>query len=279
MTEYSPATTAYPPASASDSAPLQDRAGDAAQAAKQAGADVAQTATEKAKDVVQEASKQARDLVGEARDQARQQARAQHRSLVDNLRSLGDELAGMAAGSDQRGVATEAVSQVRDQVHSAADWLDRREPGDLVEELRSFARRRPGTFLLGAAVAGVLAGRLTRGVVAVHSDDTGSASRQATGSADFTAANGGPSAEYPAASQQQTEVIGYAVPAETGHHVYGTASGGPYGAAQTGGVPQPGYEQPGYPEPGYEQPGYEQPGYPQPGYPHQDTPRDGEASR
>jgi hypothetical protein len=32
----------------------------------------------------------------------------------------------------------------------------------VVEEVRNFARRRPGTFLTGAVIVGVLAGRLTR---------------------------------------------------------------------------------------------------------------------
>ena len=36
-----------------------------------------------------------------------------------------------------------------------------------------FARRKPGMFLLGAAAAGVLAGRLTSGVKAAHSQDSG----------------------------------------------------------------------------------------------------------
>ena len=38
------------------------------------------------------------------------------------------------------------------------------------DEVRSFARRKPGVFLFGAAAAGVLAGRLTSGVKAAHTD-------------------------------------------------------------------------------------------------------------
>jgi hypothetical protein len=63
------------------------------------------------------------------------------------------------------------VSQAGARAHGAADWLEQRQPGDLVDEARSFARQRPGTFLIGAAVVGVLAGRLTRGAVAAHSED------------------------------------------------------------------------------------------------------------
>lgn len=185
MTDYSappPAPDWAPTASQSgtetETPPLKDKAADAAQAAKQAGTDVAQTAAEKAKDVAGETTKQARDLAAEARDQLKQQASSQHRSLVGNLRSLGDELGAMSQHTQQSGVATEVVSQARDRVHGVADWLDRREPGDLVDELRSLARRRPGAFLLGAALTGVLAGRLTRGVVAVNTADPSAGSQQ-----------------------------------------------------------------------------------------------------
>jgi hypothetical protein len=53
-----------------------------------------------------------------------------------------------------------------------ADWLEQREPGDLLDEVRRFARRRPGAFVLGALVAGVVAGRMTRGIVAARSDES-----------------------------------------------------------------------------------------------------------
>jgi hypothetical protein len=180
MTEYAqfptaPARTDRAPSSGNDAA-MKDKAVDAAEAGKQAVGDVAQTAAEKAKDVAQETSRQARDLLGDARSQLTEQAGNQHRHLVDSLRSLGDELDSMVSNSDQSGPATQLTSQARDRVHGAADWLDGREPGDLVDELRSLARRRPAAFLVGAALAGVVAGRLTRGVVAGHAEDADSSS-------------------------------------------------------------------------------------------------------
>jgi hypothetical protein len=156
---------------------VKGRAGDAAQAAKQAGSDVASTATDKAKDVAQEAKRQARDLAGEARDQLSGRIGDQQHNLISNVRSLAQELEAMARGESSPnggGVAQELVSQAGDRARSVADWLDGREPGELLDELRSFARRRPGTFLIGATLAGVVAGRLTRGVVASHSEDSSS---------------------------------------------------------------------------------------------------------
>jgi len=41
-----------------------------------------------------------------------------------------------------------------------------------LEQVRRVGRERPGAFLLTAALAGVVAGRLTRGVVATHTDDS-----------------------------------------------------------------------------------------------------------
>lgn len=254
MTEYPPVTAAFPRPSDADGPPLKDKATDAAEAAKQAGADVAQTATENAKDVAHETSKQARDLVGEAREQVRQQAGAQHHNLVDNLRSLGDELAGMTAGSGQPGVATEAVGQIRVRVQGAADWLERREPGDLVDELRSFARRRPGAFLLGAVAAGVVAGRLTRGVVAVHADDA-----NATPKSEVASQNGpatqpafAPATEYPTAVGYADGGPGYAVAGGNGERGYGMPPGfsaqpgyaaQPHSGDQFGAAPATGYPQ------------------------------------
>ena len=76
----------------------------------------------------------------------------------------------------QSGLATELARQASERLHDIAGWVESREPGDLLTEAKDFARRKPGTFLIGAAVAGLLAGRVTRSTVAaVHEDsDSGS---------------------------------------------------------------------------------------------------------
>jgi hypothetical protein len=157
-------------------ASMKDKASDAAGAAKQAGSDVAATAADKAKDVAAETKRQARDLVSEARGQVSGQLGDQHKNLVSNLRSLADELGNMSNASEQPGVASELVSQAGDRANGVADWLDSREPSQLLDDVRSFARQRPAVFLAGALVAGLAVGRLTRGVVASHTEDSGSGS-------------------------------------------------------------------------------------------------------
>jgi hypothetical protein len=244
-TSTPPSGTSTPPSATSTHSPyaesqysdtssdqsMKDKAASTLEAGKHAGSDVAQTAAEGVKNVAGETKKQARNLAGEARDQLRQQAGEQHRSLVQNLRSLSDELGGMAQGNQQSGLATDLVGQARDRVDGIADWLDRREPGDLLDEVRSFARQRPGTFLLGAALAGVAAGRLTRGIVAEHSDNGGDAY---TASYPATPAMAQPPAvplsappvDLPTAAEQETTVIGYGTPpAGAPGSGYGTQGG------------------------------------------------------
>jgi hypothetical protein len=135
-----------------------------------AGQRVANTAAEQAGQVGREARRQARDLLGQARGQVTEQARNGQQQASDGLRSLAKELHGMADGGEQQGPASDLAKQAADKLGELADWLGRREPGDLVEEVRALARRRPGAFLLGAAAAGVLAGRLTRGAVDANRD-------------------------------------------------------------------------------------------------------------
>jgi hypothetical protein len=69
----------------------------------------------------------------------------------------------MAENSHQ-GVAVDVAQQAASRVRDAGHWLEKREPGQVVNEVQSFARRRPAVFLVLAAGAGLVAGRLTRGL-------------------------------------------------------------------------------------------------------------------
>jgi hypothetical protein len=135
------------------------------QHAGEKGTQLAGTATDQAKQVTAEAGRQARDLIGEARGQLDSQASAQQQRVAEGLRSLVDELTSMADNGGHSGPATEMAHQAAERVRHAASWLDEREPGDLVGEVRRLGRQHPGTFLLGAVLAGVVVGRLTRGAV------------------------------------------------------------------------------------------------------------------
>lgn len=135
-----------------------------------AAAQVAATAAEQARDLAAEATTQARDLVGEARTQLRDQAAAQKEKAASSLRSFADEMRGMAEAGSGGGVATEFARQAAERTQQFATWLDQRDSGGILDDAREFARRRPGAFLLGAALAGVAAGRLTRGIAGAAGD-------------------------------------------------------------------------------------------------------------
>ncbi|MGH8833902.1 MAG: hypothetical protein ACRDWG_02725 [Actinomycetes bacterium] len=150
----------------------QSGGGGVAARAGQATGQVATTTKEQVGEVAAEAGRQARDLASEARTQVRQQAGTQQRQLAGRLRSVGDELSTMADKGEGSGLATELTREVSGRVHNWAGWLETREPADVLDEIRQFARRRPGLFLLGAALAGVAAGRLTRGMAETNGSGT-----------------------------------------------------------------------------------------------------------
>jgi len=150
----------------------KDEAKNVQETAVQAGGQVASTATDQAKEVVQETQRQAKDLLDQGRHQVREQAISQQQKAGQSLSSLAQELRGLADGtsSGAPGPARDLLQQGAGMVENFASKLQNREPAELLDEVRSFARRKPGLFLLGAAAAGVLAGRMTRGVTAAHSD-------------------------------------------------------------------------------------------------------------
>ena len=142
-----------------------------AQDAAAGGKQTAETAKEQAAEVAQEAKSQARALVDQARQQLADQTGTQQETAATGLHSIADELTGMLEGQGANdGLAAELAQQASTRVRDAASWLESRQPSDLLDEVRSFARRRPGTFLLGAAALGVVGGRLTRGLAADASD-------------------------------------------------------------------------------------------------------------
>jgi hypothetical protein len=133
---------------------------------------VAGTAKDQAANVAGEAKYQAKDLVGQAREQARQQAHNQQQRAAQGIRTVADHLGGMAQGSES-GIAQQVVQNVSERAHSAASWLEQREPADLLDEVRGFAARRPGVFIAIAVGAGVVVGRLTKGLIAEAKSQSG----------------------------------------------------------------------------------------------------------
>lgn len=121
----------------------------------------ASVAQDEAKQVAADVRDQARGLLNETRTQVEDQSRTQRDRLVETIRTFSDDLDGMA--EQRSGLASDAAREVANRVRSFGQQLDGREPTELLDDLRSFARRRPGMFLAGSVIAGVVVGRFLRG--------------------------------------------------------------------------------------------------------------------
>lgn len=182
--------------SSSDTGSKVDEAkGEAKQVADTAvasGKDVAATAKDEAKNVAAEAKQQAGSLLDTVRTEVGHQASTSQSRIAEALHGLSKELGSMASSSEESGPLTDLAHQASRRGGEIAHWLQDREPSDVLEEVRSYARRRPGTFLVLCGLAGVVAGRLTRSAVASRTsldshDDSGSAGALLTRGADHTA--------------------------------------------------------------------------------------------
>ncbi|MFF2299674.1 hypothetical protein [Arthrobacter sp. NPDC058127] len=175
-TQSAPGAHAISPEAGTDPSTLdtiKDEAGNAAGQAKDSATTVVETAKAEAANVAAEVKANAKDLLEQAKLDLTDQAGKQQQKVAAGLRSVSEELHSMADASEDPGVATDLVRQAAERSSTVARWLDDREPGSVVEEVKTFARRRPGTFLLLAAGAGVLAGRLGRGLSAGSDGSTG----------------------------------------------------------------------------------------------------------
>ncbi|WP_457947389.1 hypothetical protein ACTAQI_16880 [Pseudarthrobacter sp. alpha12b] len=167
-TEAAPQQAAYPttPGDTSKTQAAKEEASNVAGEAASAAQGVAQTAKSEAANVAHEAKANAQDLLHQAKSGLTSQAGTQQQKAAEGIRNISSQLHSMASAPDQQGMAGDLVRQAAERTSSMATWLENREPGDLLDEVQRFARNRPGTFLLLAAGAGVLAGRLTRGLTA-----------------------------------------------------------------------------------------------------------------
>ncbi len=217
----------------------KDEAKGVAQDAAQAGKQTAETAKQQAGEVAGEAKNQARALLDQTRQQLASQGNDQQQKAATGLRSLADEITSMINGEGGTGgVASDLARQASDRVQLAADWLESREPRDLLTEVQRFASRRPGTFLAAAGILGFIGGRMTRGAVDEardSSDDTTYRTGEYQGSAGYqgTYAGSGAGTGYGQTSTAQ----GTGIPATTTAAASGVGvSGASYDYAEPAGT-------------------------------------------
>src|ERR687893_98325 len=157
----------------------RDEAGNVKDTAVGAGRQVASTAKGEAANVAGEAKQQAKSLVSTATSELKNQASNQQNRLASTLRGYTDQLQGVTQGQGlEAGPLNDLVQRAASRGNDFVSWLENREPADVLDEVRRYARRRPVVFLTLCGLAGVVAGRITRGAVAANTslDSSGGAS-------------------------------------------------------------------------------------------------------
>jgi hypothetical protein len=149
-----------------------DRAREAASTAADETKNVASVAKEEAAHVATEAREQARTVLDDAMTQISEQGQVQRDRLVETLRSLSSDLESMAQNTGAASLAADVARQVADRTRELSSRLDGRDPNEILDDVRGFARRKPGAFLVGALIAGVAVGRLARGAKQATGDST-----------------------------------------------------------------------------------------------------------
>ncbi|MDQ1624120.1 MAG: hypothetical protein QOH19_2538 [Actinomycetota bacterium] len=171
-TAYDSGVTSGSPGSDSKTDLVKEEAANVAGQAAGSAQNVAQTAKAEAANVASEVKTNARDLLQQAKSDLTSQAGVQQEKAAAGIRSISSQLHAMAEAPEQQGVASDLIRQAADRSASVASWLENRDPGSLLHEVKSFARQRPAAFLLLAAGAGMLAGRLGRSLQAGAPDTT-----------------------------------------------------------------------------------------------------------
>ena len=257
----------------------KEEAANVAGETKVAAKNVAGTAKTEAKNVAYEAKNSAKDLLHQAKSDLTSQAGTQQTKAAEGIRSISSQLRSMADAPDQQGVASDLIRQAADRSESVASWLDNRDPGSLLDEVKSFARQRPGTFLLLAAGAGMLAGRLGRSLQA-GAPETGTGAGYAgtvppypvqppVTESSLDAGVGTPLYDQAGLGEPAYTQPAYGEPTygehATGQPAYGEPAYGEPGVGEPA-AGQPAYGEPAYGEPGVAEPAIGEPGYGEPGY-------------
>ncbi|HYI32611.1 MAG TPA: hypothetical protein VEX88_04025 [Glaciibacter sp.] len=150
---------------------VKEQASNLKEGAADAGQHVADVAKQETKRVASEAGSQARGLMYTVRDEIRNQASTQQYRVAEGIRGVSSQLSGLAQGQPATGVVGDLVNQARQRTDSIASWLEQREPADILDEVKRFARQRPGVFIALSVGAGILAGRLTKALTSAVKDE------------------------------------------------------------------------------------------------------------
>ena len=117
---------------------------------------------EETHNVAQQAQQQASTAFHQVQDDVRQRANEEGKKFASSLHDTSRQLRTMADAGEGQGLASSLVQEGAGATERLASRLDEGGVDAVMADLRSWARRQPGAFLLGAAAAGFVAGRLMR---------------------------------------------------------------------------------------------------------------------
>ena len=127
----------------------------------EAGA-VAETVRDETKNVAREAQRQGQSALHQVQDDLRSRADTEATRFAATLHETGQQLSAMADAADGQGLMPILVRDGAQAVERVATRLDQGGLDAVTVDIRRWARRSPGSFLLGAAALGFVAGRLAR---------------------------------------------------------------------------------------------------------------------
>ncbi|HET8661287.1 MAG TPA: hypothetical protein VFM55_20100 [Micromonosporaceae bacterium] len=197
---------------------------------------VASTAKEQGREVAGQVAAQARGVAGDMRRRVVDEAHTQNQRLASGLRQVADQLDEMAMNRADS-PAGSIVHRLGEGGRRAADFLERQGPEGALREVQEFARRRPGIFLLGAALAGFAMGRLGKGLVGAG---TGTGTATGDGGGVYRSRYAEATSGYPAAPGTPASARSQAGTGEDGPLAGGVSTpGAGYGAGTAGGYAEP----------------------------------------
>jgi cell division septum initiation protein DivIVA len=205
-----------------------EKAGELKDAALERSGDVAAVAKDELARLAHEARSEFQSLWSNASEQLRGQAATGQQQISELLHSLSGELGEMASKSDNPGPLTSLAKQAAARGGEWSHWLANSEPADVLTELRRFARRRPFVFLAGAALAGVVVGRVGRGLMAAADTDQ-SPTRTVSGATASVPATAGVTTP-PVVTYEEVPSFGTGeAPEQVGSYASQASSANPYG--------------------------------------------------
>ncbi len=139
---------------------LKEKLSTAADAARDVASATRQVANEAGRSATAEVKAHAADTLHRVREAAGERSEAARDTLVDAGERLAETL--QAEAQSASGVPSRLLNGLASGVTTVADGLRGRSLGDLLADAQGYARRNPGTFAVGAAVAGFALARFLR---------------------------------------------------------------------------------------------------------------------